>query len=279
MSTGVLELDLVRGSGGRTRIARLRHQFPQRVTVPMYLDEDDPGRAHLCVQNPSAGVFPGDRLRTRVHAGPGAALHLTAQSAAQVFAPHAGSDSDHATAEVDITVTAGASVEYVPKNVIPHAGSDYRQSTTLTVEHGGVYVGWESLAAGRIGHGERNRYRRCEMRTVVTVAGRTQVRDRLLLEPPAVAGAGLLHGQDYLATLMVVAPAHDVDDLLVALRAEAAEHGAIRCGVSALPGGVGVMARVLADRAPALTRIERAMRSVTTRRLTGRTGGPAMVRM
>ncbi|MBO0681013.1 urease accessory protein UreD [Mycolicibacterium sp. S2-37] len=281
MTSGVLDVDLVRGRDGRTRVAQLIHQFPQRVTVPMYLDENEPGRAHLCVQNPSAGVFPGDRLQTRIHARAGTALYLTAQSATQVFASHSGSETDHATAAVDITVSAGATVEYFPKTVIPHSGSDYRQTTTLTVELGGVYVGWESLAAGRIGHGERNRYRRCDLRTSVLTDGRVRARDRLLLQPVAggVSGPGVLHGQDYLATLIVVAPGQDMDAMLSSLRAEAARHEPLRCGVSALPGGVGVMARVVVDRAPTLTRIERAMRSVATHQLSGRAASSAAVRM
>lgn len=261
MTAGALHVDLVGDPTGRTRVSRLVQQFPQRVTAPMYLDADDPHRAYLCVQNPSAGVFPGDRLSTRVTAGPGTGLYLTSQSATQVFAPHAGSADDVAVADFDFCVADGAVVEYVPKTVIPQSASRYRQHTSVSVETGGVFIGWESVAAGRIGHGERFRYHSYDVRTTVRCDGVVLARDRMLLRP-AVAdptGSGMLCGYDYLGSMIVVAPGGDVAGLMELLRT--ADTREVLCGVSALPGGVGATVRVLAHRAPVLAEAEQALRA------------------
>ncbi|MHC9295237.1 urease accessory protein UreD [Mycobacterium sp. LTG2003] len=277
MTAGALHVDLVADPAGRTRVARLVQQFPQRVTAPMYLDPDDPGRAYLCVQNPSAGVFPGDRLRTCVSAARGTRLYLTSQSATQVFAPHAGSADDVARADFDFRVADGAVVEYIPKTVIPQSSSRYRQQTSVSVETGGVFIGWESLAAGRIGHGERFRYHSYDLRTTVSCDGVVLARDRMLLCPTAtdVTGAAMLAGYDYFAAMTVVAPGGDVTGLIEALRTVATDE--VPCGVSALPGGVGATVRVLGHRAPALAGAEQALRAAARRAL-ARLSEP-MVRM
>lgn len=265
MTAGALHVDLVRDPAGRTRVARLVQQFPQRVTAPMYLDPDDAGRAYLCVQNPSAGVFPGDRLSTEVAAGPGTGLYLTSQSATQVFAPHHGSQDDVAGADLEFWVAAGAVVEYLPKSVIPHSGSRYRQHTVVSVEPGGVFIGWESVAAGRIGHGERFGYHGYDLRSTISCAGAVYARDRMLLCPQStdVAGAGMLCGYDYFATMTVVAPGCDVAGLLDAMRTAAPMNAEALCGVSVLPGDIGVTVRVLAHRAPVLAATEQMLRAAT----------------
>lgn len=261
MTAGALHVDLIGDPAGRTRVARLVQQFPQRVTAPMYLDADDPGRAYLCVQNPSAGVFPGDWLSTRVSAGPGTRLYLTSQSATQVFAPHAASADDVARADFDFHVADGAVVEYVPKTVIPQASSRYRQQTAVSVETGGVFIGWESVAAGRIGHGERFRYQSYDLRTTVRCDDAVVARERTLLCPTTtdVTGAGMLGGYDYFAVMTVVAPGGAVTGLIETLRTAVTEE--VLCGVSALPGDVGATVRMLAHRAPVLAAAEQALRT------------------
>ena len=72
--TGCSTLRLRRAApDGRTVLAERRQRFPLRMTVPMYLDAGDRGMAFVYVQNPTGGVFAGDRLASRVDARPGRA--------------------------------------------------------------------------------------------------------------------------------------------------------------------------------------------------------------
>lgn len=259
-----LELDLVRGRGGRTQLAGVRQEFPQRVTVPMYLDPGDPGMAFLCVQNPTGGLFPGDHVSTAVTAGPGTSLHLTHQSATQVFAGDGSSRQS-----VRFLLDDDTFVEHFPKNVIPHAASRHEQDTSVAVSDRSAYVGWDALAAGRIGHGERFAYRSYRATTSVHHDGVLCARDVLDVTPgradPRVAG--LLAEHDYVASMVVVAPALAGSDLPAHLTEALRELPDVTGAASALPYDVGAAVRLLARDAPALQRAQLALRAAARRQL------------
>lgn len=262
ITESLLDCSLVRGRTGRTQIASLRQQFPQRITVPMYADPDNASAAFLCIQNPSGGVFPGDNLVTRFATGDDTWLYLTYQSATQVFAGEAG-----ATQTTAIDIGAGSVVEYDSKTVIPHAGSDYRQFNEVSVHDTSVYIGWEAFASGRIGHGERFSYRTLTAQTDIRLDGQLMARDTVHLAPPDSdpRAPGVLGGHDYVATMLVVAPGRDlsglVGDVHDALDAAPGVSGA----ASALPGELGISVRLLAHRAPLLHRAHHDLRTIVRR--------------
>jgi urease accessory protein len=256
---GELTLRVVADDAGRTRTAALHQRYPQRMTAPLYSDPLFPDAAVVCVQSPSGGTFSDDELTTTVHAEPGSHLQLTTQAATQVFAG-TGAGARH---RITFRVDAGAVLEYLPKTLIPHTGSRYTQVMDVDVDVRGCYVGWEALAAGRIGHGERFRYRSYDSTVRVTVEGRTVARDLVLLEPPSAAR---LIDADYLATLLVVAPAADsaalLDDVREVLSAEP-----VCGGASELPSAVGILVRITTDNAPDVHRVQRGLLAAVRRRV------------
>ncbi|PAY24229.1 urease accessory protein [Dietzia natronolimnaea] len=262
VTRSLLDCSVVRGRSGRTRIASLRQQFPQRVTVPMYADPEDPSAAFLCIQNPSAGVFPGDDLITRVTTGDGTRLHLTYQSATQVFAGGAG-----ASQNTTIDVGAGSVVDYDSKTVIPHADASYRQVTEVNVRATSVYIGWEAFASGRIGHGERFAYRTLSARTDLLLDGRLTARDTVSLAPAEddPRGPGVLGGHDYLATMLLVAPGHDLAPLVREIHTALDATPGVGGAASALPDETGLSVRILAHRAPQLHRVHQELRNMVRR--------------
>ncbi|MGN7154522.1 urease accessory protein UreD [Dietzia cercidiphylli] len=258
----LLDCTLVRGRTGRTQVASLHQQFPQRVTVPMYADPENASAAFLCIQNPTGGVFPGDDLTTRVATGDGTHLYLTYQSATQVFAGDEG-----ASQTTTIDVGAGSVVEYDSKTVIPHADSSYRQVTEVCVRNTSVFIGWESFASGRIGHGERFSYRSLTARTDVRLDGLLTARDTVHLAPHESdpRGPGVLGGQDYLATMLVLAPGHDLGDLAGEVYGVLDATEGLTGAASALPDDVGLSVRLLAHRAPVLHRVHQELRNMARR--------------
>jgi urease accessory protein len=139
------------------------------------------------VQNPTGGIFPGDRLHTRVATGTGTGLQLTGQSATQVYAGHdTGHDSKGAEQHYDFKLSAGSVLEHIPRNTVPHARSSYRQTTRISLAGDAVYLGWETVAAGRIGHGEQFAFDTYQTRTFVECDGQTLARDTVRLEPGQV---------------------------------------------------------------------------------------------
>jgi urease accessory protein len=254
ITAGTLALRVVADGTGRTRAADMQQRYPQRMTTPLYHDEAFPDAAMVCVQSPSGGTFSDDDLTTTVHAEPGSHLRLTTQAATQVFAGR-GLGSRH---RINFRVDADATLEYLPKTLIPHTGSCFTQLMDVDVDSSGRYLGWEALAAGRIGHGERFGYRSYDSTVRVSVSGRTVARDLVLLEPPSAAR---LVGADYLATLLVVAPSADVEALLNAVRFALAS-APVCGGASQLPSTVGILVRMTTDHAPDLHRTQQALLNV-----------------
>ncbi|WP_350246615.1 urease accessory protein UreD [Rhodococcus sp. D-6] len=248
----LLECTLVRGRTGRTQIASLRQQFPQRITVPMYADPNNTSAAFVCIQNPTGGIFPGDNLVTRFATGDNTWLYLTYQSATQVFAGQTGASQ---TTVLDIGT--GSVVEHVSKTVIPHGGSEYRQHNVISVSDTSVYIGWEAFASGRIGHGERFSYRKLSAQTDIYHRGRLKARDTIHLAPPETdpQAPGVLGGHDYVASILVVAPGHDLSDLAGDVHATLDTTPHLAGAASALPDELGISIRLLTDRAPLLHQI------------------------
>lgn len=258
----LLDCVLVRGRTGRTRIASVHQQFPQRITVPMYADPENASAAFLCIQNPTGGVFPGDDLVTRITTGDDTHLYLTSQSATQVFA-----GDDGASQTTTIEIGARSVVEFDSKTVIPHAESDYRQVTEVSVGDSSVYLGWEAFASGRIGHGERFAYRSLTARSDVLLGGRLTARDTVRLAPleSDPRGPGVLGGHDYVATMLIVAPGHDLSELARDVHAALDATDGVSGAASALPDEVGLSVRLLAHRAPLLHRVHQELRNMARR--------------
>ena len=242
IAPGVLSLHTRADASGATRITGLRQRYPQRVTTALHSDPAYPRAANLCVQSPSGGTFSDDDLRTTVRCASGTHLHLTSQAATQVFAG-GGPGARH---RLSFGVESGAILEYLPKTIIPQADSTFVQQLEVDVASGGVYIGWDAIAAGRIAHGERFRY-------AVRIQGRVVARDRQLVTADATIGA------DYLATLLIIAPDRCVTAVLSAVRAALARHRDSEGGAGELPYAAGIFARIRAESAPALLAVQQAL--------------------
>ncbi|MDF2583123.1 MAG: urease accessory protein ureD [Mycobacterium sp.] len=249
IAPGELTVHTVADATGTTRIALLRQRYPQRVTTALHTDTDFPRAAVLCVQSPSGGTFSDDDLQTSVHCTGGTHLHLTGQAATQVFAG-TGPGARH---RLRFTVDSGAVLEYLPKTIIPQSDSTLIQAIELDVAEGGIYIGWDAIAAGRIAHGERFRYAGVDNSFTVRVQGRVIARDRQLI----TARTDL--DTDYLATLLIVTPGVPPGPTLAAVRAALGGCVGVPGGAGELPYRAGVFARLTACRAPELNQVRQAL--------------------
>jgi urease accessory protein len=241
---GLLELRLSRDPEGRSALVARRQRFPLRTTMPFYLDRGAPDMAFIYVQNPTGGVFAGDRLLTHVTAEPGVRMHLTTQSATKLYR----SDHGEARHEMRFDLAPGAYVENIPDPLIPHAGARYRQRTRVELAEGATLVTAEIIAPGRRARGERFDYELVELATEVRRNGRELCAERLRLEPARARPdrPGLLGEADYLVSLLVLAPESDAASLAGAIDAVLAGERDIRGAAGELPRGAGTLARMLA---------------------------------
>ncbi len=173
--TGHLELTCAPGDAGRSRISR------QSVSVPFHFSKPYwNGRALVAqVINPTAGLFAGDTLRSKITVEPGASLRVTTPSASRVHTMLNG------RAEICQTfrVCEGAWLDYSPAMLIPQKQSRIRQSTRIEVEPGAELFFREILAPGRVAHGEIFQYDEIDWECDLIFDDRLTARERYFLRP------------------------------------------------------------------------------------------------
>lgn len=113
----------------------------------------NPGRqAVVHLHNVSGGILSGDSLHLSIEAGNSTRVQLTSVGATRIYRHRAGrADSRLSTL---ICVREGAVLEYVPDVIIPFSGSRFSQSTVVSLGANAGFIGWETIAAGRIASGE-----------------------------------------------------------------------------------------------------------------------------
>jgi len=240
---GLLELSLAR-HGGTTRVVHQYQRAPLHVYRPIYLDPNLPEMAFVYIQQFGEGFVHGDRCRIDVDCGPGTAVHLTTQAATSVYR----AEQNFATQVVNLRADAGAIVESLPDPVVPFRGSRFFQRTCVTADPDSTVILGELLLPGRVARGEIHAYdlywAEIEARRP---DGSLLFADVLRLSPGGredPRSIGLLGGRDVVATLYVVARRQDPTELVELLRRALASNDVL-AGVSELPNGCGVSARLL----------------------------------
>jgi urease accessory protein len=242
---GFLGLQFRQDARRRTALSRCEQRFPLRMTVPMYLDDVDRGMAFIYVQNPTGGVFADDHLVTEVGLGAGCRVHLTSQSATKLYDMNGG----HASHELRFALEEDSYLEYMPDALIPQAGSRFAQRSRISVASGASCIMAELVGPGRRARGERFAYGELTLDTEVRGEGGVLCGDALHLDPSTTwpATSGILGQRDYLASMLVVAPGHDVDRLVAGLtEAVDAQDGDLGAAAP-LPNDAGAFVRVLSS--------------------------------
>lgn len=253
---GLLDLGFHR-VGERTELAHHYQRSPLQIMRPLYFDPARPDLAVTFLLSTGGGIVQADRLRTDVRCGPRTAVHLTTQAATRVHEMRV----DYATHLVNLTVQAGAYVEYLPEAVIPFTDSRFYQRTAVTVDPTATVLLGETVVAGRLARGERHRYRVLATDLEVTRPdGQPVLVDTVRLEPGAAGtgttGPAVLAGHDVMSTLHVVTPLAEASRVADVLHRSLS--GADRpdgpdgpdglwYGVSVLPDECGAWLRVLGD--------------------------------
>lgn len=201
--------------------------------------------------NPTGGVLGGDRLLTDIVLEENAHVCLTTPSATRVYR----TAERPAILETVIRLRQGATIEYLPDHVIPHAGSSLRQSLRVELDRGGCAILLDSMASGRVAHGERWNFEEIDSRTEVFSSGRPVYINRTRIMPAVKRPdePGLMEGFDYMTCLCVFADEFTRwTEVCAALNAGIEGLPGIRGGASLLPRG-GCVAKFLARTAPDMT--------------------------
>lgn len=133
----------------------------------------------LQLVNPTAGLFAGDSLGMNVMIGVGAQVALTSPSATRYHTMPDG----RAEIRQDFTVSDHAWLDYWPEIIIPQKDSDVVQTTTIRLAKRATMVFFDSLAPGRVAHGENYQFRRLETCLQIYQDDELVVKERCVLSP------------------------------------------------------------------------------------------------
>ena len=201
--------------------------------------------------NPTGGVLGGDRLVTEVVQEAGTHVCLTTPSATRIYR----TNERPAILETVIRLEEGATLEYFPDHVIPHAGSALRQTLRVEMARGSRAMILDSMAAGRVAHGERWKFTEMDSLTEVFASGRPAYINRSRIVPAANRPdrQGWAEEFDYLSSLGLFADGFTRwAEVSAAMNAELEKVPEVRGAAGLLARG-GCVVRFLARSAPDMT--------------------------
>lgn len=249
-TTGELRLGVELRAGAPV-IADQFHRGALKVMRPRRLG---PTCLGLTVVNPGGGFLAGDRYRTEVCVGAGAALELAGQSATKVYR-----STESVTRQV-IGLHAGpdALLDHRPEPLILFQDAAYDQMLHVQADATATVILEDIVTAGWSPDGRTHSWRSFRSRTTVTIGGRRTLTDVLvlgpadrdpataaLLRPPAALGTP---AASHLGTLVLTGPV--ALRQLDAIRDVLADATGLRAGASTC--GDAVVVRALAGGTPPL---------------------------
>jgi urease accessory protein len=215
---GRLELRLEHdASAGATRLTGNRHVGPLLVQRPFYPE----GRAlpHLYLLHPPGGVVGGDRLEILIEVGAKAGALSTTPAAQKLYR----SSGAEAVQENLLRLERGATLEWLPSEVIVFDGANVSISTRVSLAAEAAFIGWEIGCFGRVSRGEAFSRGRLFQRFELEREGVPLLIERYSVRggSPFLSAPWGLGGRPVVATLCAVPrrPA-PLADLVAALRAD-----------------------------------------------------------
>ena len=173
--SGRLRLEAAR-RGARTVLADVYRSAPFHPGPVHYRS----GRAEVLLQDVSPGIFPGDRLEIDVAVKEGAALIVSGQGATRVYPSPACITSEVSTR---LRVERGGILWWLPGELIPFRDAIYSARTEVVLAEASRFALIEVVTPGRLSMGERDAYRRLDLRLRIDVAGKPRLIERALLDP------------------------------------------------------------------------------------------------
>lgn len=172
--TGRLELVCGPDAAGRSSLLR------QYVSAPMHVSKPwrEGGLLIVNAINATAGLFSGDHIETEIEVKPRAQMLVTASSATRAHRMISGM----ASVRQSIHVANDAWLEIHPALFIPHAGSNYRQETAITLEARARLLWSETVAPGRVASGEAWAFRGYQNKFSIAHDGRAIAREAYALD-------------------------------------------------------------------------------------------------
>ena len=260
---GFLRLRFAR-NGANTILAQSRFSLPLQALTPLTLAD---GASYLMLLNPTGGVLGGDHLLTEIVQEAGTHVCLTTPSATRIYR----TAEKPAILETMIQLGEGATLEYFPDHVIPHVGSALCQSLRIEMGRGSRAIILDSMASGRVAHGERWSFTEIDCRTEVFESGRPAYLNRTRIVPATKRPdrPGWMEEFDYMSCMGLFADGFTRwKEVSAALNEELKALSNVRGGATLVSRG-GCVVRLLAHSASDMTLANKKLWDVARERFAG----------
>jgi urease accessory protein len=196
-----LEIEVERRAE-RSVVARSRHFGPLRIQRAFYPEGDEV--CHLYVLHPPGGIASADTLHIDLKVGPAANALVTTPGAGKLYR----SRGLFAEVQQQLSVAAGARLEWFPQETIAFAGAEARLCTRIELSADAVYAGWEILCLGRPACAERFARGRIINELSLSVDGRLRFMERadFIGDDAVLSEAWGLGGAPVLGTFVIAHP-------------------------------------------------------------------------
>ncbi|KZZ10888.1 hypothetical protein A3765_07985 [Oleiphilus sp. HI0130] len=128
----------------KTVLSKMQFEGPLRVQRPFYPEH---GRCHTYLLHPPGGMVSGDQIDIDVSVDSNANAFITTPSAGKIYS--ADSANVVQTQNIQLSVSDGASLEFLPQENILFNGANARLSTTIDVSAKGRLIAWDMVSFGR----------------------------------------------------------------------------------------------------------------------------------
>jgi urease accessory protein len=227
---------------GGTYIDRQLARYPFHLCRVLSIPGDPPGFATLYLQSCSGGLYEHDRHRVGIRAASGARAHVTTQASTIV---HGMASGGTAVQEVEIAADEGALLEYLPDPLILFAGARLESRLQVTIRRGARILAAESFIFHDPAGGEGVFERLWSRTDVVDESGRLLACDRYAITGSALR-SGVSANLRAQGALWLIGHDLPAETVLPALRSAVDGRAQVYAGASLLPGGCGIVLRLLA---------------------------------
>lgn len=131
---------------GRTRLSEFYQEGCAKIRLPDTFD----ATMEAVLINSSGGLTGGDHMEWEFSAGEGTHLTLTTQACEKIYKASAGT----AAVKAKITVTAGATVHWLPQETILFDRASLSRRLDVDIADGGEFLAVEAVLLGRKAMGE-----------------------------------------------------------------------------------------------------------------------------
>jgi urease accessory protein len=160
-------------------ILRVKQQEPPWRVVRGFTSPS--GETLVHIHNLSGGVLDRDSLVCRIEVAPRAQAQVTTTGATRVYRSRSANDT--AVQHSAITLYEDSYLEYLPDQLIPFAGSRFRQTISIELHPGASLIWWERFAPGREASGEVFQYESLASTLTLVAAGELVAAEQWTLAP------------------------------------------------------------------------------------------------